>query len=44
MTLNGFDSTNGGNYTIPMQARYYRTGALGAGPANATMTMTVLYQ
>ncbi|VXB20652.1 Fimbrial protein [Burkholderia sp. 8Y] len=44
MTLNGFDSMNGGNYTIPMQARYYRTGTLSAGPANSTMTMTVLYQ
>ncbi|WP_250453298.1 fimbrial protein [Caballeronia sp. ATUFL_M2_KS44] len=43
-TLNGFDSSNGGSYAIPMTARYYRTGPLTAGPANATMTMTVLYQ
>ena len=43
-TLNPFDSANGGDYTMPMTARYYRTGALSAGPANSTMTMTVLYQ
>ncbi|WP_244817046.1 fimbrial protein [Caballeronia sp. Lep1P3] len=43
-TLSGFDSTNGGSYSIPMTARYYRTGTLSAGPANATMTMTVQYQ
>ncbi|GAB5094653.1 fimbrial protein [Caballeronia sp. HLA56] len=42
-TLSGFDGTRNSSYTLPMTARYYRTGALSAGPANATMTLTVLY-
>ncbi|SAK42402.1 type-1 fimbrial protein subunit A [Caballeronia pedi] len=43
-TLSGFSGTAGGNYTIPMTARYYRTGTVSAGPANTTMTLTVSYQ
>lgn len=43
-TMAGFNSATGGNYSIPMSARYYRTGAVTAGPANSTMTMTVNYQ
>ncbi|WP_322059345.1 fimbrial protein [Paraburkholderia sp. J63] len=43
-TLSGYNSTSGGNYSIPMTARYYRTGTVTAGPANTTMTLTVSYQ
>ena len=43
-TLNGYNSASGGNYTIPLTARYYRTGTVTAGPANSTMTLTILYQ
>ncbi|WP_370652252.1 fimbrial protein [Caballeronia sp. TF1N1] len=43
-TLSNFNSATGGTYNIPLTARYYRTGALTPGPANSTMTMTVLYQ
>ncbi|AQH01267.1 hypothetical protein A9R05_20710 [Burkholderia sp. KK1] len=42
-TLSGFNSTAGGNYTIPLTARYYRTGILTTGPANTTMTVTMTY-
>ncbi|WP_321840401.1 fimbrial protein [Paraburkholderia bannensis] len=42
-TLSGYNSASGGSYSIPMTARYYRTGAITAGPANATMTLTVSY-
>ncbi len=43
-TLSGYNSASGGSYSIPMTARYYRTGTVTAGPANATMTLTVSYQ
>jgi major type 1 subunit fimbrin (pilin) len=43
-TLGGFDGTRNASYTIPLVARYFQTGAITAGPANATMTMTVSYQ
>ncbi len=43
-TLSGYNSTSGGSYSIPMTARYYRTGTVTAGPANSTMTLTVSYQ
>lgn len=43
-TLSGYNSTSGGSYTIPLTARYYRTGTITAGPANATMTLTISYQ
>lgn len=42
-TLSGFNSTAGGNYSIPLTARYYRTGTLTTGPANTTMTVTMTY-
>ncbi|NLP61776.1 type 1 fimbrial protein [Paraburkholderia sacchari] len=43
-TVSGYDGTVGGNYTIPLTARYYRTGTVTAGPANTTMTVTLSYQ
>jgi major type 1 subunit fimbrin (pilin) len=49
-TMNSSNSTStgdysgGGNYSIPMTARYYRTGTVTPGPANATMTLTMSYQ
>lgn len=43
-TLSGYNSTSGGDYSIPMTARYYRTGTITAGAANTTMTLTVSYQ
>ncbi|CAM2177181.1 major type 1 subunit fimbrin (pilin) [Paraburkholderia sacchari] len=43
-SLSGYNSATGGNYTIPLTARYYRTGTVTAGPANSTMTLTVSYQ
>ncbi|HIE5945915.1 TPA: fimbrial protein [Burkholderia cepacia] len=42
--LSNFDSNAGGNYVIPLTARYYATGLVTAGPANSTMTLTVSYQ
>ena len=42
--LSQFNGSSGGNYNVPMTARYYRTGTVTPGPANATMTLTVLYQ
>ncbi|QFS37616.1 fimbrial protein [Burkholderia cepacia] len=42
--LNDYNSNSGGNYTVPLTARYYATGKVTAGPANSTMTLTVLYQ
>ncbi|SAK74203.1 fimbrial protein [Caballeronia ptereochthonis] len=44
MPLGGFDGTKSGSYSIPMRARYFRTGAISPGTANATMLMTVQYQ
>ncbi|SDC15824.1 major type 1 subunit fimbrin (pilin) [Cupriavidus sp. YR651] len=43
-TLSGVDP-NGGNYKIPLRARYFRTGAgIGAGSANTSMTFTMSYE
>ncbi|HIE5945914.1 TPA: fimbrial protein [Burkholderia cepacia] len=42
--LSNFDSNVGGNYVIPLTARYYATGLVTAGPANSTMTLTMSYQ
>lgn len=44
-TISGYNSTTGGNYTIPLKARYYQTGAtVGPGTANTSMTFTMNYQ
>ncbi|WP_213296949.1 fimbrial protein [Paraburkholderia sacchari] len=43
-TLSGYNSATGGNYTIPLTARYYRTGPVTAGPADTAMTLTISYQ
>lgn len=43
-TLSGYNSTAGGDYSISMTARYYRTGTVAAGPANTTMTLSMTYQ
>lgn len=43
-TLSGYNSGAGGSYTVPLTARYYRTGTVTAGTANATMTLYVSYQ
>jgi major type 1 subunit fimbrin (pilin) len=42
--LTSFNGTTGGNYQIPLTARYIRTGTVTPGPANAIMTLTVSYQ
>lgn len=43
--LSGYASSTGGNYVIPLKARYYRTGStLKAGTANTSMTFTINYQ
>jgi len=43
--FSGYVGGTGGSYTIPMQARYYQTGAaVGAGTANTSMTLTMTYQ
>jgi major type 1 subunit fimbrin (pilin) len=43
-TFSGYNPSSGGNYTIPMRARYYRTGTITPGPANTSMTITMQYQ
>jgi major type 1 subunit fimbrin (pilin) len=43
-TLSGYNSASGGRYPISLTARYYRTGTVTPGPANSTMTLSVLYQ
>ncbi|NLP61778.1 fimbrial protein [Paraburkholderia sacchari] len=42
--LSGFNSASGGSYSVPLTARYYRTGTVTPGPADTTMTLTVSYQ
>jgi major type 1 subunit fimbrin (pilin) len=38
-------STSGGNYTIPLMARYYQTAStVSPGTANTSMTFTMIYQ
>jgi len=42
-TFSGYNS-GGGNFTIPLKARYYQTDSnVGAGTANTTMTFTMTY-
>jgi major type 1 subunit fimbrin (pilin) len=43
-TSSGYHSAAGGNYTVPLTACYYHMGAVTAGPANSTMTLTMLCQ
>lgn len=44
-TLAGYNSATGGNYTIPLKARYYQTSSpLGSGSANTSLTFTMSYQ
>ncbi|MDR3444076.1 MULTISPECIES: fimbrial protein [unclassified Dyella] len=42
-TLSGFSGSADGNYTVPLSARYYRTGTISAGTANSSMTFTMQY-
>lgn len=42
-TFSGYNTSTGGSYTIPFQARYYRTGAITPGTANTSMTFTMQY-
>lgn len=45
VSLAGFDGSTGGNYTIPLRARYYQTGSkVTSGTANTLMTFTMVYQ
>jgi major type 1 subunit fimbrin (pilin) len=39
--MNGY--TGAGNYSIPLKARYFRTGTLSPGTANTVMTFTMTY-
>ena len=44
-TLTGYSPGSGGSYTIPLKARYYRTGSVvSPGAANTSMQFTMLYQ
>jgi major type 1 subunit fimbrin (pilin) len=43
-TFSGYNKSTGGSFTIPLKARYYRTGAISEGTANTAMTFTMLYQ
>jgi major type 1 subunit fimbrin (pilin) len=43
-TFSGYNKSTGGSFTIPLKARYYRTGAISTGTANTAMTFTMLYQ
>lgn len=43
--LGGYSTSQGGDYAIPFNARYYQTGAaVGAGSANTAMTFTMSYE
>ena len=43
-TLTGYNAAAGGDYSIPLRARYYQTGPrVGAGSANTGMTFTMSY-
>lgn len=42
--FSGYSKTTGGSYTIPLKARYYRTGTITPGTANTSMTFTMSYQ
>jgi major type 1 subunit fimbrin (pilin) len=44
-TFTGYDAATGGDYTIPLNARYYQTAAtVTTGMANSSMTFTMQYQ
>jgi major type 1 subunit fimbrin (pilin) len=42
-TFSGYNNATGGSYTIPFQARYFRTGNITPGTANTSMTFTMQY-
>jgi major type 1 subunit fimbrin (pilin) len=43
--FNDYNPATGGSYGIPLQARYYQTGAsIGVGTANTSMTFTMTYE
>ena len=44
INLAGFRPGAAASYSVPLSARYYRTGTITAGPANTTMTVTINYQ
>lgn len=39
----GYNTSTGGDYVIPLMARYYRTGNLSPGTATSSMVFTMLY-
>ncbi|RDI99212.1 type 1 fimbrial protein [Dyella solisilvae] len=44
ITFHGYNQNVGGNYSIPLKARYYQTGdRVGAGKANTSVTFTMAY-
>jgi major type 1 subunit fimbrin (pilin) len=42
-TFSSYSKSTGGSYTIPLKARYYRTGTITPGTANTSMTFTMQY-
>jgi major type 1 subunit fimbrin (pilin) len=42
-TSSGYNKTTGGSFTIPLKARFYRTGAITPGTAKTSMTFTMQY-
>lgn len=44
ITYTGYNKTTGGSYTIPMKARYIRTGAVTAGTANSAVEFIMTYE
>ncbi|RDI99213.1 type 1 fimbrial protein [Dyella solisilvae] len=45
VNFEGYDPHAGGSYSIPLKARYYQTGSsVGVGPANTSMTFTMIYE
>lgn len=42
--FSGYETTTGGSYVIPMQARYVRTGKVSAGPANSAVEFVMAYE
>jgi major type 1 subunit fimbrin (pilin) len=40
----GYNTSTGGSYTIPMKARYIRTGAISPGTANSAVEFTMSYE
>lgn len=40
----GYNKTTGGDYTIPMKARYIRTGDISGGTANSAVEFTMSYE